>query len=396
MKSLSELAAVDWSALRHAYGPADDIPDVLRALAADDPETRNKARSDLQASIDHQGVQRGDATLAAVPFLVGLCADGSTPDRGPLLRLLAEIALGDSWWFQHDGFHPDHQTAPDDCSRPKACTTIKAGAIVTRGFPRIGEGHDMSLGSILREIYDAIDGGLPLYLELAADADADVRASAAYLLAWLTRHADRSAPVLEALATDAEPSVRAAAFIALSHATKFNEGRRAAAIARLQAAWEQVTDPLERRAVALALVRVEDGEASAAVRPQLREWIAAAMPPALPDRSFPWRRIDTAPFVFCTTFIGTPPPDRREVIDAGVRGLPGVADEHDAADLAQWLLKVGIPQRDEDFDALAFDVLLNIAGNQACWYYTDVSSLLREFKLPADPDAIRDWVGKRR
>lgn len=272
---------------------------------------------------------------------------------------------------------------------------IRSSDASVRGFPNIGEGHDMSAGSGLLEIYQAIATGVGVYAELASSSDGDIRASVAYLLAWLTPHASTSAAALTRLCEDPVPTVRASAWLALSHATKFDPSLRAASIVRMKAAWPTVRDPLERRALALALVRTEDAEASVEVRPHLREGLENGLQPVIPDRVFPWRRIDTAPFVFCTTFIGTPPSDRREVITAGVHGLRHVHDEHDAADLAYWLLQVGAPKPDGNLGDLASELMLAIANNPKCWHFTDASALLRELSLPNEPDAIRQWVGER-
>jgi transposase-like protein len=40
---MDDLATVDWGSLTHAYGPAGDLPDQLRALASADPSTRARA-----------------------------------------------------------------------------------------------------------------------------------------------------------------------------------------------------------------------------------------------------------------------------------------------------------------------------------------------------------------
>jgi hypothetical protein len=49
---LDGLDDIDWAAPSHAYGPATDVPDLLRALA--DPEHWEKALSGLYGNIFHQ------------------------------------------------------------------------------------------------------------------------------------------------------------------------------------------------------------------------------------------------------------------------------------------------------------------------------------------------------
>lgn len=52
---LTRLDDVPWSALTHAYGSAEDVPDLLRALGAPDADTRECAWHDLHGSIWRQG-----------------------------------------------------------------------------------------------------------------------------------------------------------------------------------------------------------------------------------------------------------------------------------------------------------------------------------------------------
>jgi hypothetical protein len=112
--ALAGLDDIDWSALSHAYGSAEDIPDLLRRLAvagseaylggsadtdeADlddveaDDETADDAEEilgDLWATICHQGSVYS-ATVAAVPFLAELAAAGI--ETTAVLYLLGSIA----------------------------------------------------------------------------------------------------------------------------------------------------------------------------------------------------------------------------------------------------------------------------------------------------------------
>ncbi|MET9874631.1 hypothetical protein ABZZ36_08405 [Actinacidiphila glaucinigra] len=87
--ALAGLDSVAWAELDHAYGPADDVPDLLRALAATDEESADEAAQELWSSIVHQGtVYR--ATVPAVPFLARLAAAGVR--RAELLCMVGAIA----------------------------------------------------------------------------------------------------------------------------------------------------------------------------------------------------------------------------------------------------------------------------------------------------------------
>lgn len=86
------LAGLDdrpWGDVEHAYGSAEDVPAVLRALADDDPETAGAALNELYGNIWHQGTVYA-ATVEAVPFLARLAAAGYR--SADVLVLLGSIA----------------------------------------------------------------------------------------------------------------------------------------------------------------------------------------------------------------------------------------------------------------------------------------------------------------
>ncbi|MEV8342671.1 hypothetical protein [Streptomyces niveus] len=74
---------IDRSALTHAYGPADDIPALLRTAGSPDAARRDPALDELISSLCHQG-SIYPATTAAVPFIARLALEG----RGGRLRLM--------------------------------------------------------------------------------------------------------------------------------------------------------------------------------------------------------------------------------------------------------------------------------------------------------------------
>ncbi|MFJ5229108.1 hypothetical protein ACIQBJ_04320 [Kitasatospora sp. NPDC088391] len=69
MKSPDMLDGVDWGALTHAYGSADDLPELIRGLYGEEPAAVEEARHELVGAICHQGSVH-PASAAAVPFLV--------------------------------------------------------------------------------------------------------------------------------------------------------------------------------------------------------------------------------------------------------------------------------------------------------------------------------------
>ncbi|MDT5033928.1 MAG: hypothetical protein QOC94_4099, partial [Actinoplanes sp.] len=88
--SRMSLDAIDWSALRHAYGPATDVPALLRDL------TRRKrchdAAGELDSALYHQGTAVPAAATAALPFLVQAASNRRVRCRPAILELIAALA----------------------------------------------------------------------------------------------------------------------------------------------------------------------------------------------------------------------------------------------------------------------------------------------------------------
>jgi hypothetical protein len=90
---LAGLDEIDWAELEHAYGSADDVPDLIRALASTEPDEREHALYALYGNIFHQG-SRYEATAYAVPFLARLASDPQVPRRDGIVSMLVALAIG--------------------------------------------------------------------------------------------------------------------------------------------------------------------------------------------------------------------------------------------------------------------------------------------------------------
>src|SRR5688572_21511169 len=126
-------------------------------LLSDNKRTREHSRDYLLYSLDHQGVQRWESTAKAVPFLLELLQNPETPERHLLLPLLADFAVGSAdGVYLHTGFHID------ECCSPEG--TKEYGYFVFND--KKGSPEDFAYGQLLREIYEEVKKGLPLYLQL--------------------------------------------------------------------------------------------------------------------------------------------------------------------------------------------------------------------------------------
>ncbi|MFE3073820.1 hypothetical protein [Streptomyces sp. NPDC059247] len=155
---LDGLDTVPWASSSHAYGDAADLPELLRVLTGTDPEAAGRAVSDLYGRVLHQGTVY-EASAEAAPFLAGIAAAGHR--TAEVLGLLGGMAESED----------EYGVAP--------------GAVRT-----------------------AVAGQLPLLLPLLADADPDVRRTAA----WAVSHTRVTGTVLPALcarwAEESDPAAR--------------------------------------------------------------------------------------------------------------------------------------------------------------------------------------------
>ncbi|WP_187415000.1 hypothetical protein [Nonomuraea sp. PA05] len=159
------LSDVRWSRMRHAYGPATEVPDLLRGLAGPDPAVRETALDGMYGAVHHQG-DVYPCTLAAIPFLLRIAAAPALAGRAEVVELLASIASAED---------------PTELSGPYK----KANGAVTAAFP--------------------------LWERLLGDPDPKVREAVAGLLAACVDEARAAVTSLTGrLGSEGDPSVREA------------------------------------------------------------------------------------------------------------------------------------------------------------------------------------------
>ena len=172
---LEGLGRVDWAALEHAYGSAEDVPWLLRQLRSADPKVREETLHELFFTIIHQGT-RYQATAPAVPFLVELATAPDTHDRAWLVNLLAYAAVG-----------------YDKASLPDGITSLDQLRHTTTT-----PGCEHEFGPWAVAAYQAVQAALPALLPLLDDEDDRLRRETAHLLAWFPSFAPASLPRLRA------------------------------------------------------------------------------------------------------------------------------------------------------------------------------------------------------
>ncbi|MFE5942361.1 PBS lyase [Streptomyces sp. NPDC056480] len=190
---LTGIEEVDWASLGHAYGPADDVPELLRGLASADPAERETALDGMYGAVHHQG-DVYDSTLACIPFLLELVADPAVQDRGSIVELLTSIGGIEL----DDDEELDELDADDEEFIPAANYAMAAAAIAA---------------------------GADVFLGLVSDPDPEVRLAAPCALASLHPEPARVLTLLrERLTVERDTEVRLALVaavgrIALRHAS---------------------------------------------------------------------------------------------------------------------------------------------------------------------------------
>ncbi|QES08361.1 PBS lyase [Streptomyces venezuelae] len=191
---LTGIEEVDWASLGHAYGPADDVPELLRGLASADPAERETALDGMYGAVHHQG-DVYDSTLACIPFLLELVADPAVQDRGSIVELLTSIGGIE---LDDDEELLDELDPEDEEFIPAANYAMAAAAIAA---------------------------GADVFLGLVADPDPEVRLAAPCALASLHPEPARALCLLrERLTVERDTEVRLALVaavgrIALRHAS---------------------------------------------------------------------------------------------------------------------------------------------------------------------------------
>ncbi|WP_351230564.1 hypothetical protein [Streptomyces sp. NPDC002133] len=186
---------VDWAGLKHAYGLADDVPQLLRAMEDLDEDVRAEALDGLGSSLCHQETVYS-GTAPAVPRLGRLAVHGPG-HRKEVLWLLVAIAGG-------NGRRVDTEAV----RRAIAEVLPSLLGLVTDEDPGVRQ-------SMVWLIASCGEGALPLMpllrARLATERSADVRADVVTALGLLDVSEPTRTERGRALLSAPEPEVRLAA-----------------------------------------------------------------------------------------------------------------------------------------------------------------------------------------
>ncbi|MET9374535.1 PBS lyase [Streptomyces sp. NPDC002992] len=257
---LTGIEEVDWASLGHAYGPADDVPGLLRGLASSDPAEREIALDGMYGAVHHQG-DVYDSTLACIPFLLELVADPGVQDRGGIVELLTSIGGIDL-----SGDDELDQLDPDDEEFIPAANYAMAAA--------------------------AVAAGADVFLGLVGDPDPEVRLAAPCALASLHPDPARVLTLLrERLTVECDTEVRLALVEAVGRIARRHESLRAETVEWLGWLTRAAQAPGLRLAALAQLARCAPGEVPDDVVERVTELLdevrAAPVEPAAPESARP-------------------------------------------------------------------------------------------------------------
>ena len=344
-RALNELSSVDWATLRHAHGPATDVPNQLRALVVDDPEVRARALALLSRNIFHQGT-RYSASCAASPFLVELVRDDMTPGRDAVFAFVLNLALG----------YPSAYLAD-------------------------ATGVRRRLSKWSRKAYDAARDGAELYVSLLDDESPSVRLVAAHVVAWFADTAPEAlVAVRERLAVEGRREIRASLLIALgmlSARAESSEGR-----GLLEDAATTSDSPVLTTSAAIGLAYMLGDETPDHAIATLE---AAAADASLRRAKIPWNDGDLAGHASkVLQGLGRVDAEAMLAVAAGL----ATASKAQALSQAIALIKMlGLPHLPdepvsaEQLSEAQSEALRILATTDDAWYFTNLCAWLRDYGL---------------
>lgn len=195
---------VPWSRLHHAYGPATDVPDLLKALMwPDDASSELRARAkangrdlfqhvtlELGGNVYHQGTV-WQVTAKTVPFFFEILRNG--PNNSAchkfLIRYLHDLAMG----YPDDVF-PDLPHPDDEFAETEGLKDVEEAPTYNT------DEDDFRFLIWWRDSYVAVERNLEFILPCVRDDSEAVAGEAIALLASFPRQTEISSPLLRSIA----------------------------------------------------------------------------------------------------------------------------------------------------------------------------------------------------
>ncbi len=368
---LEGLDDVAWSKLDHAFGPADDVPDLLRALASADEASRARAQFELYGTLWHQGTVY-QATQRAIPYLVESLESAEHVDRPWVLVYLAALAHGNS----HHEVHQDIGLYQQERDTPEFHAKIH------RELLWVAEAHH------------AVRIGAPTYHRMLEHEDPDTRAAAAYLLGDLRQDAPVTIPLLARRLEHEEHVVARASLVeALG-----NLGDEPLTRVRLAKLVETDPSPYVRWAAARSLAFLAGEDSPPSVAQTLLESLRDPSLLEAAHAESPWAEENT-PAASARALLALGPDNAAPALASLVEVL-AEADPSSGLAICETLLGLSFRPgecNEASFDSLSSaqqEILRTIAYSESAWAMgASMGVLLARYKLPRDDKSLQAYAG---
>ncbi|MDR2870707.1 MAG: HEAT repeat domain-containing protein [Deferribacteraceae bacterium] len=212
------LDKINWKKLHHAYGSAEDVPDLLHALASQDSKARKKAYYELWGNIYHQG-SVWQASPYTISFLYELIAAEDTPDKEDVINYILYLATGEPDYYlpfgmgSWESFDEDYKNW-----QAKRESWLAFGqAVSTKDEDKRSYNSDEHDNARLDCYFEAAQG-VPILIKASYSADEDMRVYAVWALAYFPRLLNKEAitRICELAKAGKTPREQAGALFALS------------------------------------------------------------------------------------------------------------------------------------------------------------------------------------
>jgi hypothetical protein len=371
---LEGLDSVNWKDLGHAYGAAEDVPDLIRALASDEPQVREDARTHLWCNVIHQGTVYS-ATAYAVPFFLELLAAPAVKDKPPLLELVTSIAGGSSYLDVHNDLFD---------AIPAYTVKVPQHELDARLKQELGW---------VEAARQAVADGWRVYLQLLDTEGAQTRSCAAYALAVCGSSAGECVPRLrKRLAGEADDRVRASILLCLGCigggdcGSVFDEWLKAR------------THPGVRAAAALSLARISQARTPREAVEVLGECLQNPGPVDELYLQLPWSNGESVVSAAGEALSQLGPAAASVVVPQIADGLRNLRqrDTGSIAVVGTLLALVFDPQKEPrsatGLTELQRSVLTKLVESDRAWDYGNVFFVLRQFGLPSDRKKMAEFL----
>lgn len=202
----------DWGSLQHAYGPADDIPELLEAIGAG----KASAAERLRNLVAHQGWASPEVAAALVSPLLELSTETKGATLAGIVRLLADLACaGSHEHFMARGF--EHSLAAGFLTDPSIAEVRQRLAEVDATGWLSNRSKKVRSAAALFLAFTGQEAMAAVTERLAKEKDPDVTADLLLTLGWM---AGEPTEAMVAAQEDERSAVSAAAWIGTTFASE--------------------------------------------------------------------------------------------------------------------------------------------------------------------------------